>query len=98
MAKRQVQHRYGTWIAASKHDFATRQATRYALPGHSAVLLVQDPVVVYNKNKRHEDVDETKGPAHYNHMIRSMVRNAKTTIVPDFFKPDEGDSSEHSHK
>ena len=54
--------------------------------------------MVYNKNKRHEDVDETKGPAHYNHMIRSMVRNAKTTIVPDFFKPDEGDSSEHSHK
>lgn len=54
--------------------------------------------MVYNKNKRHMDVDEAKGPAHYNHVIRSMVKNAKKTIVPDFFKMDEGESSESAHK
>ena len=45
--------------------------------------------MVINKNKRHEDPDEKKGPAHYNHMVRRWVHGAKHTIIPDFFKTEE---------
>ena len=38
--------------------------------------------MVINKNKRHEDPDAAKGPAHYNHMIHRWVHGAKHTILP----------------
>ena len=83
------------WLHAEPCVLSTRVASLilfhyscYSFPG------LQDPVVVLNKNKRHDDVDELKGPAHYNHLLRKALKGAKATIVPDFFKTDEGDSSD----